>query len=238
MAFATVPNCRNRPVRCGGPSLDRCRPDRALPLFGGTRCGSQGAAAAEPRRHSRLTDRVADDDQSGQWVGRPPPERGVERQADQHGSGEARVDKRDATLGEQDRVTECFAGDRFPAGQGEHHDAGRRGPDDAERRVARMVATNERVRGLGGDVDGDARNAQPINLNPVRSRSSCVPVSSHTTTREAPISIAESNPKPAAAAEPDRIAAITRIGTPMTFQPRVAYSRRSPRPVSVSRTGR
>ena len=80
----------------------------------------------------------------------------------------------DATLGEQDRVTECFAGDRFPAGQNEHHDAGRRGPDDAERRVARMVATNERVRGLGRDVDGEreertADQPQPDALSvPVR----------------------------------------------------------------------
>ena len=54
---------------------------------------SQGAAAVEPSVILRLTHRVADDDQSGQWVGPPPPERGVERQADQHGSGEARVYK-------------------------------------------------------------------------------------------------------------------------------------------------
>ncbi|MFE2103999.1 hypothetical protein [Streptomyces sp. NPDC059468] len=85
----------------------------------------------------------------------PPPEGGVEDEAEQDGHGQGAVDQGDLSFGVEDRVVERGGGGSLTAGQGEHHCGGDRGPGDAERRVLRVEAGDQhegRYVDVGGQI--------------------------------------------------------------------------------------
>lgn len=76
-------------------------------------------------------DGVEDDEERGERIGPPPAERVIEDKSDQNRASEERVDERDTSLGEKDRISQRSSGPGLFGGKRGHHDRGDACPDDA-----------------------------------------------------------------------------------------------------------